>query len=60
MNAVAPAAARTGDNVAEMGEDAVYVEMRDITDGVLHLAGPDSAAVTGHILPIAPAASGKV
>jgi NAD(P)-dependent dehydrogenase (short-subunit alcohol dehydrogenase family) len=60
VNAVAPAAVRTSDNVAAMGEDAVYVEMRDITDGVLLLAAPESATLTGHILPIAPASSGRV
>lgn len=59
VNAVAPAAARTSDNVAAMGERAAYVELEDITDGVLHLAGPDASAVTGHILPIAPAATGE-
>jgi NAD(P)-dependent dehydrogenase (short-subunit alcohol dehydrogenase family) len=60
VNAVAPAAVRTTDNVAAMGEGATYVELEDITRGVLQLASPQSAAVTGHILPIAPAASGKV
>ena len=58
VNAVAPAAVRTSDNVAAMGDDAPYVELEDITDGVLHLASPESADVSGHILPIAPAASG--
>jgi NAD(P)-dependent dehydrogenase (short-subunit alcohol dehydrogenase family) len=60
VNAIAPAAVRTSDNVAAMGQDASYVELEDITKGVLLLASPESAAVTGHILPIAPAASGKV
>ena len=32
---------------------------QDITDGVLSLSGADSAGITGHILPIAPAASGR-
>jgi 3-oxoacyl-[acyl-carrier protein] reductase len=59
VNAVAPAAVRTSDNVAAMGEDALYVELEDITKGVLQLAAPESATVTGHILPIAAAASGK-
>ncbi len=59
VNAVAPAAVRTSDNVAAMGEDAPYVELEDITDGVLRLATPESATVTGHILPIAPAATGR-
>ncbi len=59
VNAVAPAAVRTSDNVVAMGESAAYVELEDITEGVLRLAGPDSATVTGHILPIAPAATGK-
>ena len=60
VNAVAPAAVRTSDNVAAMGDDAPYVELEDITEGVLRLAAPESASVTGHILPIAPAASGRV
>jgi NAD(P)-dependent dehydrogenase (short-subunit alcohol dehydrogenase family) len=60
VNAVAPGTVRTGDNVAAAGKDATFVELSDITDGVLALASPDSATVTGHILPIAPAASGKV
>ena len=59
VNAVAPGMVRTSDNVAAVGEDAAYVELRDITDGVLSLASPESATVTGHILPIAPAAAGK-
>ncbi|MGH7578782.1 MAG: SDR family NAD(P)-dependent oxidoreductase [Gemmatimonadales bacterium] len=60
VNAVAPGMVRTSDNVAAAGEDAAYVELRDITDGVLSLASPESSTVTGHILPIAPAASGKI
>ena len=50
---------RTADNVAAAGEGATYVELGDITDGVMSLASADEAAVTGQILPIAPAASGK-
>jgi NAD(P)-dependent dehydrogenase (short-subunit alcohol dehydrogenase family) len=60
VNAVAPGMVRTSDNVAAVGEQAAYVELSDITDGVLSLAGSESAAITGHILPIAPAASGRV
>jgi hypothetical protein len=51
---------RTSENVASVGADAAYVELHDVTDGVLSLASPESEAITGHILPIAPAASGKV
>lgn len=58
VNAVAPGTVRTGDNVADMGEGAAFVELSDITDGVLSLASPD-ATLTGHILPIAPSKSGK-
>jgi hypothetical protein len=36
------------------------VELRDIADGVLSLASSEGATLTGHILPIAPAASGRV
>lgn len=60
VNAVAPGMVRTGDNVAAAGEGAAYVELRDITDGVLSLASPAARATTGHILPIAPAAAGAV
>jgi NAD(P)-dependent dehydrogenase (short-subunit alcohol dehydrogenase family) len=54
VNAVAPAMVRTVENVAAVGEaDAQYVEMHDVTDGVMALANPSSTA-TGEILPIAP------
>lgn len=57
VNAVAPGMVRTGDNVASVGEAAQYVELSDITNGVMSLANPAST-ITGQILPIAPAASG--
>jgi NAD(P)-dependent dehydrogenase (short-subunit alcohol dehydrogenase family) len=57
VNAVAPAMVRTVDNVAAVGDgEARYVEMEEITDGVMSLASSDSSQ-TGHILPIAPASS---
>ncbi|HEY8257159.1 MAG TPA: SDR family NAD(P)-dependent oxidoreductase [Gemmatimonadales bacterium] len=59
VNAVAPGMVRTSDNVAAAGEAAEYVELRDITDGVMSLAS-SSSSITGHILPIAPAGSGTV
>lgn len=59
VNAVAPAMVRTGDNVASSGETAEYVELSDITRGVMSLVGPASAGITGHILRIAPGAAGK-
>jgi NAD(P)-dependent dehydrogenase (short-subunit alcohol dehydrogenase family) len=52
VNAIAPAMVRTTDNVASAGAEATYVEMDHITDGVLFLASPAAAAITGHILPI--------
>jgi NAD(P)-dependent dehydrogenase (short-subunit alcohol dehydrogenase family) len=54
VNAVAPGMARTGDNVASAGEEAAYVEMEDLTSGVLSLAASGPNAPTGRILPIAP------
>src|SRR6476620_7455033 len=55
VNAIAPAMVRTGDNVAAVGDgSAQYVEMREITDGVMSLASASNSA-TGQILPIAPA-----
>jgi NAD(P)-dependent dehydrogenase (short-subunit alcohol dehydrogenase family) len=58
VNAIAPAMVRTTDNVAAMGNgDAQYVEMQEITDGVMALASSGSTA-TGEIIPIAPAGTG--
>lgn len=54
VNAVAPGMARTGDNVATAGEGAAYVEMDDLTHGVMALAAPGPSAPTGEIRPIAP------
>ncbi|MGH3075704.1 MAG: SDR family NAD(P)-dependent oxidoreductase [Gaiellales bacterium] len=59
VNAVAPGMVRTGDNVATAGESAEYVELSDIAHGVMSLVSPASGSITGHILPIAPAAHGK-
>jgi NAD(P)-dependent dehydrogenase (short-subunit alcohol dehydrogenase family) len=59
VNAVAPGMVRTGDNVAAVGDGNVqYVELREITDGVMSLAGQDNSA-TGQIIPIAPASAGR-
>ena len=58
VNAVAPAMVRTMDNVAAVGDsEAQYVEMQEVTDGVMSLASPSSTA-TGQILPIAPPGTG--
>jgi NAD(P)-dependent dehydrogenase (short-subunit alcohol dehydrogenase family) len=59
VNAVAPAMVRTAENVAAVGEAAPYVELWEITDGVLFLASPAAAAITGHVLPIAPVVAGS-
>ena len=53
VNAVAPGMVRTSDNVsAASGGKVRWVEMRQITDGVLFLASDAADAVTGHVLPI--------
>ena len=53
VNAVAPGMVRTGDNVsAAPGGKVRWVEMGQITDGVLFLASDAAAAITGHVLPI--------
>jgi NAD(P)-dependent dehydrogenase (short-subunit alcohol dehydrogenase family) len=53
VNAVAPGMVRTGDNVsAAPGGKVRWVEMRQITDGVLFLASDAADAITGHVLPI--------
>jgi meso-butanediol dehydrogenase/(S,S)-butanediol dehydrogenase/diacetyl reductase len=60
VNAVAPAMVRTVDNVAAVGAGgAQYVEMEEITEGVMSLASPD-ATTTGQILPISPIPAGPL
>ena len=60
VNAVAPAMVRTVDNLATVGEgEAQYVEMQEITDGVMSLASSE-ASTTGQILPISPVAAGPL
>jgi NAD(P)-dependent dehydrogenase (short-subunit alcohol dehydrogenase family) len=58
VNAVAPGMARTGDNVAAAGQAAAYVEMEDLTAGVLSLAVGGPSAPTGQIVQIAPRSAG--
>ena len=59
VNAVAPSMVRTVDNVAAVGdEDAQYVEMEEITEGVMSLAASSAGAPTGQILPISPVPAG--
>jgi NAD(P)-dependent dehydrogenase (short-subunit alcohol dehydrogenase family) len=57
VNAVAPGMVRTADNVAAVGEAAEYVELADITEGVMSLASSGPDAVTGGILAISPRAT---
>lgn len=52
VNAIAPSMARTAENVASAGDGAAYVELDQITEGVLRLAGPESSEVTGQIVAI--------
>ena len=52
VNAVAPTTVRTSDNVAAAGENASFVEIRDIVNAVLFLASTGSSAITGHLLPV--------
>jgi NAD(P)-dependent dehydrogenase (short-subunit alcohol dehydrogenase family) len=58
VNAIAPAMVRTVDNVATVGNGSVpYVEMQEITDGVMSLAS--DATASGKIIPISPAGVGS-
>lgn len=52
VNAIAPGMVRTPENVASAGADAHYVEMSQVIDAVLFLAGEASSGITGHILPV--------
>jgi len=58
VNAVAPGMVRTADNVAAAGEAAAYVELGDITRGIMTLAAP-GAGMTGEIRRIAPDQGGS-
>ncbi len=58
VNAIAPGMVRTVDNLASVGDSgAQYVELQEITDGVMSLAS--DGATTGQILPISPVPAGK-
>ncbi len=52
VNAIAPSMVRTPENVDAVGADATYVEMSDITDGIMFLASSAAAAITGLVLPL--------
>jgi 3-oxoacyl-[acyl-carrier protein] reductase len=52
VNAVAPAAARTADNIKQMGDLPELVPLADLVAAVLYLASDDARAVTGEILPL--------
>jgi NAD(P)-dependent dehydrogenase (short-subunit alcohol dehydrogenase family) len=60
VNAIAPAMVRTVENVAAVGNgDVHYVEMQEITDGVMSLASSTNST-TGQIIPISPAGAGPL
>lgn len=51
VNAVAPTAVRTPDNLASMGEGN-FLELDQLVAAVMFLASPASSAITGHVLPL--------
>lgn len=52
VNAIAPGMVRTPENMASSGSGAHYVEMQQLIDAVLFLAGDASSGISGHILPV--------
>ncbi len=52
VNAIAPGMVRTPENMASSGTGAHYVEMQQLIDAVLFLAGDASSGISGHILPV--------
>ncbi|MGH7569976.1 MAG: SDR family NAD(P)-dependent oxidoreductase [Gemmatimonadales bacterium] len=54
VNAVAPVAVRTKDNLAQMpaAEQAKLIELDDLVHAVLFLASDDAKAVSGEVLPV--------
>ncbi|HEY0972735.1 MAG TPA: hypothetical protein VGE02_17325, partial [Gemmatimonadales bacterium] len=53
-NAVAPAAVRTGDNVAAMGAAAGYVERETVAAVASWLCSPLAVGVTGQVVELVP------
>jgi NAD(P)-dependent dehydrogenase (short-subunit alcohol dehydrogenase family) len=49
---VAPAAARTADNIKSMGDLPELVPLDALVAAVLYLASDDARAVTGEVLPV--------
>jgi NAD(P)-dependent dehydrogenase (short-subunit alcohol dehydrogenase family) len=52
-NAVAPTAIRTATNVADMGDNADYVERESVADVVAFLASPLARNASGQVLVLA-------
>jgi NAD(P)-dependent dehydrogenase (short-subunit alcohol dehydrogenase family) len=52
VNALAPQAVRTAENMLSMGSDARFVEMADLVRTVCWLVSGGAQALTGHILPL--------
>jgi len=54
VNAVAPSLARTAQNLADLKDDpkAKWVELADIVNAVLFLAGEESRGITGRVVPL--------
>lgn len=51
-NALAPIAIRTAANVADMGDDAKYIEREQVADVVTFLCSSAASAITGELLPL--------
>jgi len=49
-NALAPNTIRTATNVAEIGENARYVEREEVAEAVLFLCSDRARSVTGQVL----------
>lgn len=57
VNAVAPITVRTPENLAQLGPDAVMVDVADVVAAVRFLAGPSARGVNGQIVAISPRGS---
>ena len=54
VNAVAPGMMKTADNLAQVKDPKVrWVELDQLVNAVLFLAGDGAGAITGEILPVA-------
>jgi NAD(P)-dependent dehydrogenase (short-subunit alcohol dehydrogenase family) len=52
VNALAPTSIRTAKNIADMGENAHFIERQQVADVVTFLCSDSASAISGELLPL--------